>query len=153
MHRHTKFAATLVVALVPFGIFTSAGHAACNPGNTGTADCPAYTAPATTAVPGPSMDGSMVVVAGGIAQTLFNGVVPPNGFMVQINDVAAIGNRCWITDHGPATFEFPQTGFLVGGVWVASPLPNTFTTPPGYKPMGPVSIICTGSLVIAARGW
>ena len=152
MRRYIKLASTLVVALVPVGVFTSAGGAACSPGQTGTADCPAYTAPTTTAVPGPSMDGSVIVAAGGVAQTLFNGVVPPNGFMIQINDVSAIGNRCWISDNGPATLQFPQTGFLVGGVWVAAPLPNTFITPPGYKPM-PVSIICTGGLAIAARGW
>jgi len=150
MRRYTKLASVLVVTLVPFGIFTSAGEAVCSPGQTGTLDCPAYTAPATTAVPGPSMDGSTTITAGGVAQTLFNGVVPPNGFLVQINDPVAIGNRCWISDHGPAT---PQTGFLIGGIWVASPLPNTFIAPPGYKPMGPVSIICTGSILIAARGW
>jgi hypothetical protein len=58
MRRRTKLAFTLIVAFVPFGTFGSAVHAACNPGQIGTsADCPDYTAPSTTAVPGPSMGG------------------------------------------------------------------------------------------------
>src|SRR6516165_3884849 len=54
----------------------------CPPGQSGSAQCPVYVAPATTAVPKPSMDGSTVITCG-VATTLFNGAVPPNGFMVQ----------------------------------------------------------------------
>lgn len=62
MRRHTRLALTLMVAFLPFGTFGSAAHAACNPGHIGTsADCPDYTAPATTAVPGPSMSGSLTI--------------------------------------------------------------------------------------------
>src|SRR5262249_33815282 len=122
----------------------------CNPNQVGTADCPAYTAPATIAVPGPSMDGSTVIGVGGVPTLLFNGVVPPNGFMVQINAANAVGNICYVSDHGQAN---QQTGFLFGGIWVTTPLPNMFVTPPGYKPMGPVSVTCSSSIYIAARGW
>jgi hypothetical protein len=99
------------------------------------------------------MDGSMTVPQGGVAVTLFNGVTPPNGFMVQINAPNALGNTCNISDNLPATIQSPQVGFLIGGVFNTTPLPNTFITPPGYKPIGPVSIMCTGSIAIAARGW
>jgi hypothetical protein len=59
MRRYTKLAFTLIVAFVPFGIFGSAAHGACNPSHIGmSADCPDYTAPATTAVRGLSVDGT-----------------------------------------------------------------------------------------------
>ena len=151
MRRHTKLALTLLVAL----LFGAAAHATCNPGQIGTsADCPDYTAPSTTAVPGPSMDGSTVIPGGAISVTLFNGVVPPNGFMVQIAQPSSLGNICLINDNGPASVEPPMAGFLIGGIWVNTPLPKPFVTPPGYKPMGPVSISCTGGIPpIEARGW
>jgi hypothetical protein len=144
-------AGLLAAAFVPLG---PAAHAACNPGHIGLdASCPEYTAPATTAVPGASMDGSTAAV-GPISMTLFNGVVPPNGFMVQIIQPNSIGQYCNINDNGPASIEPPPAGFLIGGVWVNTPLPNNlFITPPGYKPMGPVSISCTGSIYIEARAW
>jgi hypothetical protein len=56
---------------------------ACNASNRGTVNCPTYTAPATTAVSRTLMDGSMVVPSQ-TSTTLFNGAVPPNGFMVQL---------------------------------------------------------------------
>jgi hypothetical protein len=114
-----------------------------------TQTCPICTAPATTAVPR-ALGGSMAVGPG--AFTLFNGAVPPNGFMVQLNYPSELGNFCWVNDNGP-TAANPPTGFLFGGLWVNSPLPSTFVTPPGYKPMGPVSIYCPGSVYIEFRGW
>ena len=152
MRQHTKLVFTLIVAFVPFTILASAAHAACPSGQAGTTlGCPTFTAPATTAVPGPSMDGSMTVPQGGVVVTLFSGVTPPNGFMVQINAPNELGNTCNISDNLPATIS--GVGFLIGGVFNTTPLPNTFITPPGYKPIGPVSIICTSSITIAARGW
>src|SRR5690242_16084519 len=44
-------------------------------------------------------DGSGAVAAGGSAQTLFGGVVPVNGFVVQNNSSAAL----WISDVGTAS--------------------------------------------------
>ena len=92
-----------------------------------------------------------MVVGPGFAP-LFNGVVPPNGFMVQLNGSSEFGDICWVNDNGPATPN-PPTGFLVGGLFSNTPLPFTFVTPPGYKPIGPVSIWCNNSLYIETRGW
>ena len=152
MYRRTKIGFALIVAFVPFAIFGSAALAQCRPEQRGTtAACPAYTAPATTAVPNASMGGSLVINGG--TTTLFNGAVPPNGFMVQLNSQGELGNLCYVNDNGPANAN-PPTGFLIGGVsGVFTPMPFLFVTPPGYKPIGPVSIWCPGSLYIEARGW
>jgi hypothetical protein len=122
---------------------------ACNNGNRGVVSCPTYTAPATTAVPGATMGGSMVVNAG--TTTLFNGVVPPNGFMVQV-DVNT--DLCYVSDNLPANGQYSPTpeGFKLGGIWIETPQPGMFVTPPGYKPMGPVSIWCAGGHYITVRG-
>jgi hypothetical protein len=153
MHRYTNVVFTLVVAFVLFATIGSVALAQCRPDQRGTtAACPAYTAPATTAVPNASMGGSLVVGPG--ATPLFNGAVPPNGFMVQINSQGELGNLCYVNDNGPATAN-PPTGFLIGG-WNSANLPTSpsiFVTPPGYKPIGPVSVWCPGSLYIEARGW
>jgi hypothetical protein len=149
MRWYTKLASALTVAFVLFSIFASAGHAACK--TIGTIDCPDYTAPATTAVPGPSMNGSMTVPPNGMAVTLFNGAVPPNGFMIQMNDPSQCCNYCYINDNQPANIQYANNlGFIIFGN--RSP-ENFFVTPPGYRAMGPVSIACNISLPIAARGW
>lgn len=44
---------------------------------------------------------------------LFNGAVPPNGFMVQINGASELGNICWVNDNGPASGN--PSGFRIGG--------------------------------------
>jgi hypothetical protein len=148
MHRHTKITFALIVAFLSFCTFTA--NAACRPpqfAQMGTVDCPLYTAPATTAVPGASMDGSTTIL-GGVSTLLFNGAVPPNGFMVQAN-----GATCWVNDNGSASgvpgtamagFELIPAGSTGGSL---------FVTPPGYKPMGVVSMWCASPGYIAARGW
>ena len=100
-------------------------------------------AAAAQQLPGASMDGSMVVPSR-TSTTLFNGAVPPNGFMVQ-----AVSKYCVVNDNGPAS----GAGiFVAGGGLNGFTLP--FTTPPGYKPMGPVSVWCNmGPVYVAARGW
>ena len=80
---------------------------------TGTVDCPLYTAPATTTVPGGSVDGSMTIPAG-VSTMLFNGEVPPNGFMVQ----SIGGSACWVNDNGPA--RGPANGIVAAGFQVIS---------------------------------
>jgi hypothetical protein len=57
-----KIAFLAIAVLAPFGYVGATADAACSPGHRGEADCPDYTAPATTAVPGPSIDGSTFVV-------------------------------------------------------------------------------------------
>jgi hypothetical protein len=112
----------------------------------GTVNCPTYTAPATTAVPRAPMDGSMYVPFG-TSTPLFNGAVPPNGFMVQTGSI-----QCFVNDNGTAAID---AGFFFG--------PNgqetvvLYVTPQGYKPMGSVNVFCPGSgggsVYVAARGW
>jgi hypothetical protein len=111
----------------------------------GTVNCPTYTAPATTAVPRAPMDGSMYVMAG-MSTPLFNGTVPPNGFMVQ-----AATLQCFVNDNGPAGLN---AGFFFGPNGQESV--NLYVTPSGYKPIGAVSVYCPGSgggTYVAARGW
>jgi hypothetical protein len=119
---------------------------ACSAAQRGTAACPTYTAPATTAVPRAPMDGSLFISSAGVSTPLFNGAVPPNGFMVQANS----GVLCVVNDNGPAALpaSFPDTngqaGFLVS---------TLFTTPPAYRPIGVVSLICSGPIYVPVRGW
>ena len=118
---------------------TQTASTACNAANRGTVNCPTYTAPATTAVPRAPMDGGMNVPAT-ILTTLFNGAVPLNGFMVQSP------GSCFVNDNGPASSVPRQAGFYFAE-------PTTFITPPGYKPIGAVSVICGSATYVAARGW
>ena len=97
-----------------------------------------------------SIDGSTTITCG-TSTMLFGGAVPPNGFMVESNYA-----HLFISDNGPATYD-PTTGLGTG--FFVNP---GFTTPPGYKPMGPVSVYAygcgstqTGPLpaYVAARAW
>jgi hypothetical protein len=124
-------------------------------------------APSTTRRPprlsrGPSTDES-VNLGNNDPVVLFNGKDPPNEFMVQI---LANGESCFINDDGPAgpPANIVSGGFLLpNGFAVSVPVSNagfppppvaTFVTPPGYKPMGPVSVWCAGNgAAIAARSW
>jgi hypothetical protein len=125
--------------------FVQPASTACNAADRGTVNCPTYTAPATTAVPRAPMDGSMNVPAT-TSTTLFNGAVPPNGFMVH---AAA---TCYVNDNGPASIPASGPPSVLGaGFWFAEPA--TFITPPGYKPIGAVSVICGSATYVAARGW
>jgi hypothetical protein len=100
-------------------------------------------APTAPPVVGDSLDGSTSVPAE-TSTLLFNGVVPHNGFIVQPR-----GNDCVINDHGRASFITGPNG--AAGFSIANGTP--FITPPGYKPMGPVNVICTAATYIAARAW
>jgi hypothetical protein len=100
------------------------------------------------------MDGTIATPNAG-SYVLFNGAVPPNGFMVQIQQTGQITETYYVNDNGPAG---PLSGggvggFLIGSIYVNIPLPIMFVTPPGYKPIGPVSVYCTGGTSLAARGW
>jgi hypothetical protein len=90
------------------------------------------------------MDGSMAIPAT-TSTTLFNGAVPPNGFMVQYEG----GNAYWVNDSGPAVLPTGPSGAGAAGFNMGS----LFTTPDGYKPMGPINVICGGSNYVVARGW
>jgi hypothetical protein len=93
----------------------------------------------------------------GTPVTLFGGVVPADGFMVGVYS-GAFGN-CTVSDHGPATsingFKLRFTGQTSDSFGnLATPYALPFVTPPGYKPIGPVSVQCTSNEVsVEARGW
>ena len=123
-------------------------------GLTAAAAQPPKPSPAPT-VPHPSMDGSINVPME-TATTLFNGVVPTNGFMVSFVAITTSGTYCVVNDNGPANgsgitnYTPTVSGFLVRGDGMST-LP--FITPPGYKPMGPANIWCNSPAYVAARGW
>jgi hypothetical protein len=87
-------------------------------------------------------DGSGSIAAGGSAQTLFGGIVPVNGFLVQNTSSAAL----WISDVGAAA---------AGGASLQlDPFGGIFITPSGYKPAGAVSLFgTTTGQAFAARHW
>ena len=87
-------------------------------------------------------DGSGTVAAGGSAQTLFGGIVPANGFLVQNNSSAAL----WISDVGAASVGGAALQIAANG--------GLFVTPSGYKPAGAVSLFgATTGQAFAARRW
>jgi hypothetical protein len=93
----------------------------------------------------------------GTPVTLFGGVVPADGFMVGVYS-GAFGN-CTVSDDGPATsingFKLQLTGQTSDSNGTQpTPYALPFVTPPGYTPIGPVSVECTSSEVsVEARGW
>jgi hypothetical protein len=87
-------------------------------------------------------DGSGAVATGGSAQTLFGGIVPVNGFVVQNNSSAAL----WISDVGVASAGGASIQLAANG--------GLFATPSGYKPTGAVSLFgATTGQGFAARQW
>jgi hypothetical protein len=87
-------------------------------------------------------DGSGTLATGGSAQTLFGGIVPVNGFLVQNNSSAAL----WISDVGVASAGGASVQLTANG--------GTFATPSGYKPAGAVSLFgATTGQLFAARRW
>ncbi len=87
-------------------------------------------------------DGSGTLATGGSAQTLFGGVVPVNGFLVQNNS----SNALWISDVGAAAAGGASIQLAANG--------GLFATPSGYKPAGAISLYGgTTGQAFAARRW
>jgi hypothetical protein len=87
-------------------------------------------------------DGSGTVATGGAEQTLFGGIVPDNGFLVQNNSPAAL----WISDVGNASAGGASIQIAANG--------GIFATPSGYKPAGAVSLFgATIGQAFAGRRW
>lgn len=98
--------------------------------------------PVVNAAGAKASDGSGAVATGGSAQTLFGGVVPANGFLVQNNSSAAL----WISDVGAAAAGGASIQLAANG--------GIFATPSGYKPGGAVSLYgATTGQAFAARRW
>jgi hypothetical protein len=97
--------------------------------------------PVEIAAGSPAVVGDSTIVSATSAQTLFSGVTPVNGFSICNNCASAM----WCSDGGTA-------GNAVGFYIAASG--GIYTTPPGYKPVGPVSVYGgTNGGNFAARRW
>jgi hypothetical protein len=98
--------------------------------------------PVINAAGAPATDGSGTLAAGGAAQSLFGGIAPVNGFLVQNNSSAAL----WISDVGTASAGGASIQIAAGG--------GLFATPTGYRPAGAVSLFgATTGQAFAARRW
>jgi hypothetical protein len=107
----------------------------------------------------PGVDGSASIpnAAPGDSIVLFNGATPSNGFQVQIQDNSLLC-PAYVSDDPKNTYGFviqtPSPSLTPAGSW-----PTMYTSPPGYKPIGPVTVtVATCSLSgqamnIAARMW
>jgi hypothetical protein len=97
--------------------------------------------PVINAAGSAAIDGSGTVVTGGMAQLLFAGVVPVNGFLVANNSSATL----YLSDVGSASAGAESIPITPGAV---------FITPCDYKPAGPISLYAgsTGQS-FAARRW
>jgi hypothetical protein len=107
--------------------------------------CVAWESVAEETRPRPALDGSKLITCG-LSTILFNGVVLPNGFMVEATEFVIVN------DNGPAVFSNATND--QGGFYITAG--QIFVTPSGYKPMGPVSVLCPpggGTAYIAARAW
>ncbi len=90
----------------------------------------------------PAVDGSGTITLGGAAQLLFSGATPANGFQVQNQSGAEV---LWVNDLGAAGVNAGFQIAISGGL---------YTTPPGYRPGGPVSIYgATSAHAFTARKW
>ncbi|HVH76752.1 MAG TPA: hypothetical protein VM755_17690 [Stellaceae bacterium] len=102
---------------------------------------PAAPLPVINCAGAAASDGSAAVITGGVAQTLFGGVTPANGYLIANNSNATI----YISDVGTA---------LAGGAAIPVAPGSVFGTPSGYKPPGPVSLYGgTTGQAFAARRW
>jgi hypothetical protein len=102
---------------------------------------PASPLPVINGAGAAASDGSAAVVTGGVAQTLFGGVTPANGYLIANNSNATI----YISDVGTA---------LAGGAAIPVAPGAVFFTPSGYKPPGAVSLYGgTTGQAFAARRW
>jgi len=116
--------------------------AATNAQGVSTAIGPQNPMPVINAAGAVASDGSGTLATGGSAQTLFGGIVPVNGFVVQNNSSAAL----WISDVGVAAAGGASIQLAANG--------GVFATPSGYKPAGAVSLYgATTGQLFAARRW
>jgi hypothetical protein len=88
-----------------------------------------------------AIDGSGTIVAGGIAQILFAGTVPSNGYLIANNSSATL----YVCDVGTAS---------AGGASIPITPGSTFMTPSGDRASGSVSLYGGSSgQAFAARRW
>jgi hypothetical protein len=91
-----------------------------------------------------AVSGDTTITAGSTAQNLFGGTAPINGFAVYNPDPT---NDLWVSDNGTASANGQ------GCIRVASN-GGGFESPPGYKPLGAISIVgAVSGQKITARRW
>lgn len=101
----------------------------------------AHPLPVINTAGSPATDGSSSITVGGSAQILFGGTTPVNGYLIANNSASNL----YFSDVGTASTGGNSIPLAPGANW---------TTPPGYKPPGPVSIFGgVTSQVFAARRW
>jgi hypothetical protein len=97
--------------------------------------------PVINAAGSAAIDGSGTIVTGGMAQPLFAGVAPVNGFLVANNSLATL----YVSDVGAAS---------AGGASIPIAPGAVFITPSGYKPAGAISLYASSTgQSFAARRW
>jgi hypothetical protein len=102
---------------------------------------PSAPLPVINAAGAVAADGSGTVVTEGMAQTVFAGVVPVNGYLIANNSSATI----YVSDVGTANTGGASIPVVAGAV---------FITPSGYKPAGAVSLFGgTTGQAFATRRW
>lgn len=90
-----------------------------------------------------SADGSTTIATGGVAQTLFGGATPSNGYEV-VNPHAT--EELWVSDTTTAAAN-------AAGCQRVAPNGGSYWTAEGYAPRGPVSVfgLTTGHPVTAKK--
>ena len=97
--------------------------------------------PVINAAGSAAIDGSGTVLTGGLAQVLFAGIIPVNGFLVANNSTAVL----FVSDVGVASAGGGSIPIAPGAV---------FITPSGYRPAGPISLYASSTgQSFAARRW
>jgi hypothetical protein len=97
--------------------------------------------PVINAAGSAAIDGSGTIASGGVAQQLFAGLVPTNGF--QIGNTSS--GTLYVSDVGTASAAGSSMPIAAGAI---------YTTPDGYRPAGAVSIYGTSTgQSFAARRW
>ena len=93
-----------------------------------------------------AIDGSGTIATGAVAQVLFAGAIPENGFLVANLDGSEL---LFVSDAGTAS----ATGSSIP-IGPTSAANSVFATPSGYRPIGPVSVFATTTAhAFAARRW
>jgi hypothetical protein len=86
----------------------------------------------------------LAITTGGVAQLLFGGAVPVGGFEVCNVDLF---EELWLSDTTSASVGGSGCYRLPGGGY-------TYSSPYGYKPLGPVSVVAlTTGHKVTARKW
>jgi hypothetical protein len=103
-----------------------------------------------------SADGSTTLTTAGVAQTLFDGKTPVNGFAIYNCSMTPRGETIWFSDTTTAASGAAGCIFLgpCGTGAYGGGSPDRYQTPVGYKPQGPVSVVgSVNGQKITARMW